>query len=146
MAKTRLNKNGYREFTDSGTLVHRWKAKKKYGQDWKENFEVHHIDGDKEHNENSNLVQLSREDHYSIHQYENKKNFLCTLIIVLAVGYFVALIFGVFVDSLSVGALNIMRWAVMLIFVLAIELKYNLIANTIRRPHEKMWREEEIKK
>jgi hypothetical protein len=42
MAKTYLNKNGYRCFSDSGKQVSRWVAEKKIGRPLREREVVHH--------------------------------------------------------------------------------------------------------
>ena len=78
MGKTRINDNGYLEFVNSGNLVHIWKARKKYDVDKLKGMHVHHIDGDKRNNNHSNIILLSSEDHYDLHQYENKEYFTLT--------------------------------------------------------------------
>lgn len=87
MSKTKVNNKGYLEFIDSGKLVHIWKAEKKYGVENVRGMHVHHIDGDKRNNDYSNLILLSKEDHYDLHQNENKKKFLTEAIISLSVLY-----------------------------------------------------------
>jgi len=138
MAKTRINDKGYLEFEDSGKLVHIWKAKKKYGEDKLKGMQIHHIDGDKRNNDSSNLILLSKEDHYDLHQYENKRELLSEIIITLSIVYLIILIVAGFILPFlkSVG-LSMMRMAVIFILALAIELRYNVIARTIRRPYEK---------
>jgi len=148
MAKTIINKKGRRVFADNpNNLFYRWVAKKKYGDDWREDFEIHHIDGDKLHDDDSNLIQMNRKDHYNLHQHENKQELLSSLIIVLSVSYFIALVaFGVLLPSLNQAGLNIMRGAVMLILITALELRYGIIGKVIRRPNERMFKEEIEKK
>ena len=144
MAKTIINAKGRRVFADNpNNLFYRWVAKKKYGDDWREEFEVHHIDGDRLNDDDSNLIQMGRVDHHHLHQHENKQEFLSGLIIASAIAYFIALVvFGFLIPSLSQAGRNITTGAVSLIFVLAMELRYGIIAKTIRRPNERVFKEE----
>jgi hypothetical protein len=142
MTKTRINEKGYLVFLDSGNLYHRWRAKKKYGPEWREDFEVHHIDGDKLNNDDYNLIQLSREDHHNLHQHKNKEDLLSGLIIACSLVYLLAAaLFGFIFTSLISEGVYIMRASVVIILVLAIELKTNIIAKTVRRPHERVFKE-----
>jgi len=132
--KTKI-KNGYLIFEDSGKLVHRWKAGKKYGVDEVKGMEIHHIDGDKQNNADTNLLLVNKEDHYNIHQVENKREFLSSTIIFLAIIYFVT---SLIATLLILPRLISVLWSsVALILVLAVELRYNAIAKTIRRPNQK---------
>jgi len=140
--KTKTNDKGYLEFVDSGKLIHIWKAEKKYGKEKLKGMHVHHIDGDKKNNDNSNLILLSKEDHYDLHQYENKKQLLSGIIIVLSITYLVILVIaGFIIPSLKSFSLTIMRMAIIFILIVAIELRYNVIAGAIRRPNERVFRE-----
>lgn len=53
MARWYIDENGYRRFSDSGELVHRWVAEKEYGLERGE--VVHHINRDKGDNHPDNL-------------------------------------------------------------------------------------------
>ena len=139
MAKTIINEKGRRVFENNhNNLFYRWVAKKKYGEDWREDFQVHHIDGDILHDDESNLIQMSPVDHHNLHQHENKQQLLSSFIIAFSVAYFIAsIVFGFIFPSLNQAGLNIMRPAVLFILVIAIELRYGIIAKAIRRPYAK---------
>lgn len=47
MAKTYIDENGYRRFSDSGKLVSRWVAEKKLGRELDDEEVVHHKNRDK---------------------------------------------------------------------------------------------------
>jgi hypothetical protein len=135
MAKTKINKEGYRIFLDSGKLVHRWVAEKKYGKEECKGKEVHHIDLDKKNNESNNLLLVSKQDHYRLHQHENKVKVLSKFIFLLSLTYFAFLIL------FSTGVIPLDRtfilWGcVMIIMVLAFELMTNIFAELVRRPNE----------
>jgi hypothetical protein len=53
--KTFTNKNGYRQFKDSGKYVHRYMAEKKLGRKLRNGEVVHHKDGNPLNNSPSNL-------------------------------------------------------------------------------------------
>ena len=55
MAKTYTDSNGYRRFSDSGTLVHRWVAEKRIGRSLNSWEPVHHINRDKRDNSMNNV-------------------------------------------------------------------------------------------
>ena len=55
MAKTYINKNGYRCFADSGKQVSRWVAEKKIGRPLEEKEVVHHGFKGKQTNHPDNL-------------------------------------------------------------------------------------------
>lgn len=55
MAKTYIDSNGYRRFSDSDILVHRWVAKNKIGRCLREGEEVHHKNRNKKDNNPNNL-------------------------------------------------------------------------------------------
>ncbi len=57
--KTYLDENGYYRFTDSDRLVHRWVAEKKIGRRLYPGEVVHHKDGDKRDNSESNLEVMT---------------------------------------------------------------------------------------
>jgi len=55
MAKTYVDSNGYRRFSDSNRLVHRWVAENQIGRYLKEGEEVHHKNRDRANNHPNNL-------------------------------------------------------------------------------------------
>lgn len=55
MAKTYIDENGYRRFSDSNRLVHRWVAEKKLGRKLSQGEEVHHKNRDRSDNRSENL-------------------------------------------------------------------------------------------
>ena len=64
MAKTHVNKNGYRCFSDSGKQVSRWVAEKKIARPLKEGEVVHHGFKGKGSNDPDNLwVFKSQSEH-----------------------------------------------------------------------------------
>ena len=66
--------DGYQRFKDSNKYVHHWQANKKYpGVDFK-GMEIHHLDGDKTNNKQDNLILLTKQDHYLLHEQEKKVN------------------------------------------------------------------------
>jgi len=69
--KTKTNGSGYQQFKDERTgqwvLTHRRVAEKMVGGKIYPGREVHHIDGDKSNNRQSNLTIVSREQHRRIH-------------------------------------------------------------------------------
>ena len=140
MAKTKTNKDGYLVFEDSDNLVHRWVAEKKHpGINLKlnEDLEVHHINSNKKDNDKQNLIILKRDDHYDLHQYENKRNLISTMIITFCFIYFGSLIL-VNVYQLK-GFVQVLWLSVLFILILTIELKTNFIGQTIKRPNEKLF-------
>lgn len=138
MAKTEINSEGYLVFSDSKIPVHRWKAEKKYGKESLIGMEVHHIDRDRRNNEYSNLLLVSKEDHYNIYQYENKRSLITHLIIILSIVYIVSLILTNFLTKYNPNLLSIMRFSVVLIFLLSIELHNNVLSKVIKRPNERL--------
>ena len=55
MARWYADKKGYRRFSDSGKLVHRWSAEKKLGRPLRETEVVHHGYYGKKCNDSDNL-------------------------------------------------------------------------------------------
>jgi hypothetical protein len=69
MAKTYVDGNGYRRFSDSGKTVHRWSAEQRIGRSLREGEVVHHINRDKTDNRPSNLwVFKNQKKHDSAHK------------------------------------------------------------------------------
>ena len=67
--KTYIDKRGYKRFTNSDILVHRYVAQKKLGRWLRRGEVIHHIDGNKLNNAPSNLeVYSSWDEHTAVHQ------------------------------------------------------------------------------
>lgn len=73
--KTYVDENGYLRFSDSGKLVHRWVAEKKYGCKIPRNYVVHHIDKNKLNNNPDNLVVMHWSDHAELHNKPGIKEY-----------------------------------------------------------------------
>ena len=72
--KTYVDRNGYRRFKDSNRLVYRWVAEKKIGRRLRKGEVVHHKNGNKLDNRESNLHvytgkhgQLKHATHHLLH-------------------------------------------------------------------------------
>ena len=66
--KTYQDENGYLRFSNSNKLVHRWVAEKKIkGRPLDKGEIVHHTNGNKLDNRESNLVILDKDTHYKLH-------------------------------------------------------------------------------
>jgi len=72
MAKWYKDKKGYPRFSDSGKLVHRWKAEKKEGRRLRSDEVVHHRDENKSNYRDGNLGVMSRSYHSKLHQKKKK--------------------------------------------------------------------------
>jgi hypothetical protein len=71
----RLNSNGYMEFTrgeHKGRQVHVVAMESRLGRRLKNDECVHHIDGDKLNNEESNLALVTLSGHARLHRHEDK--------------------------------------------------------------------------
>ncbi|MFC2025233.1 HNH endonuclease [Chloroflexota bacterium] len=65
---TYIDKYGYRRFKSSKKLVHRWVAEKKIlGRRLEKDEIVHHINGNKLDNSESNLTVISKDTHFKLH-------------------------------------------------------------------------------
>ncbi|MDO8642488.1 MAG: HNH endonuclease signature motif containing protein [Candidatus Woesearchaeota archaeon] len=53
-------------------LVHRWVWKKANGREPKQGYHIHHIDGDKYHNDAKNLEEIKGDEHYGLHRNERQ--------------------------------------------------------------------------
>ncbi|MHB8259405.1 MAG: CFI-box-CTERM domain-containing protein [Bacteroidia bacterium] len=74
MAKTYIDENGYRRFTDSGKLVHRWVSEKNLDRKLKSGEVVHHKDRNKRNNSWDNLhVFKSQAEHDWVHKKDAAK-------------------------------------------------------------------------
>jgi hypothetical protein len=141
MSTTKKDKKGYHVFADSGKYVHRWVASKKYGKESIIGKEIHHLDGDKDNNQPSNLIKLDKEDHYELTQHENRKNLVLDIILGACIIYFINLILSLFVEFQASSIRTIMRLSVLAIFFITLNLKYNIIRKTIRKPNEKNFKD-----
>lgn len=133
MAITEKNKEGYLVFLDSGKSVHRWKAEKKYGKEAIIGKEVHHINKDKMDNADTNLLLVSKADHYNIHQYENKIEFLTYMIITFTILAYITFSIGKIFPAFHLIGL----FSLIIIGVLASEIKLGIITKAIKRPNDK---------
>ena len=71
MAKTYIDGNGYRRFSDSDKSVHSWVAEKKVGGSLWPGTEVHHKNRDKLDNSRDNLWAFSsKSEHQKTHREE----------------------------------------------------------------------------
>lgn len=69
MAKTYIDENGYKRFSDSGMLVSRWIAEKKLGRKLDDEEVVHHKNRHKLDNRSGNLwVCKDQDEHESFHE------------------------------------------------------------------------------
>ena len=66
-SKTYEDENGYLRFKDSHKYVHIWVMRKKLNRPLKKGEIVHHINGNKKDNSDSNLICLTKEQHYQLH-------------------------------------------------------------------------------
>lgn len=73
MAKTYINKNGYRCFSDSGKQVSRWVAEKKIGRPLNDNEVVHHGFRGKECNDPDNLWVFRNQSEHMKTAHSKKK-------------------------------------------------------------------------
>ena len=66
-SKTYEDENGYLRFKDSHKYVHIWVMRKKINRPLKKGEIVHHVNGNKKDNSDSNLIVLNKEQHYKLH-------------------------------------------------------------------------------
>lgn len=66
-SKTYEDENGYLRFKDSNRYVHIWVMRKKLNRHLKKGEIVHHINGNKKDNSDTNLIILNKEQHYKLH-------------------------------------------------------------------------------
>lgn len=69
------DRKGYKRFSDSKKLVHRWAAEKKVDGKIYRGRVVHHKDGDKSNFNPSNLQIMSRSDHSRLHAKKKRSRF-----------------------------------------------------------------------
>jgi arylamine N-acetyltransferase len=68
MARWFIDSNGYRRFSDSGKLVHRWVMEKKFGNRLQKSYVVHHKNRNKLDNRPENLwVFRNQQSHFRTH-------------------------------------------------------------------------------
>lgn len=74
MARTYIDSNGYRRFSNSGKSVARWSASNKLGRPLRDGEVVHHKDRNKKNNNPSNLhVFPSQGAHDRAHKQDARK-------------------------------------------------------------------------
>jgi hypothetical protein len=72
--KTYIDSNGYRRFSDSDILVHRYVASKKLGRKLRPGEVVHHKNRNKQDNSSGNLwVFRNQYEHNRAHRYDAKR-------------------------------------------------------------------------
>lgn len=134
MAKTRTNKEGYMVFEDSGKLVHRWAIQKKHGIEVTEDLEVHHLNHDRKDNSKQNLILLKKEDHYDLHEYEKKRDFMLKGILFFAIVIQIMFSLQVYFNQpINVPSAMLFGLAVIL---LTFELLTHFFERKIRRPKD----------
>lgn len=74
MAKTYINRNGYRCFADSGKQVSRWAAEKKIGRPLNKGEEVHHGFRGKRCNDPDNLWVFKNHSEHMGSAHSKKKS------------------------------------------------------------------------
>lgn len=136
MAKYEI-KNGYKVFKNSGKSLHRYQGELKYGKEAIKDKVIHHIDGDKLNNTKTNLLAVSKEDHYSITLHENKIRLLSQAIIWLS-GLYLIIVIPLSYGVIPSKFVNVARLSVIGILACALELRYNVISKAIRRPRSKI--------
>ena len=72
MAKTYIDANGYRRFSDSNSLVSRWMAERKIGRKLRLFEPVHHINRNKLDNKPSNIWAFVGRTGYKRHTAAHK--------------------------------------------------------------------------
>jgi len=73
--KTYTDKKGYKRFSDTDKLVHRWVAEKKLKRKLKKDEVVHHKDRNKSNNNPWNLwVFKNQKEHDKIHKDDSKRH------------------------------------------------------------------------
>lgn len=74
MARTYINKNGYRCFSNSGKQVSRWVAEKKIGRPLKKTEVVHHGYRGKKCNDSDNLWVFKNQSEHMKKAHPNNKS------------------------------------------------------------------------
>lgn len=74
MARTFIDKDGYRRFSDSGKLVSRWVMEKEFDRPLRRREVVHHVNRDKRDNHPGNLwVFGSQRSHNNTHKKDRRR-------------------------------------------------------------------------
>ena len=73
MARIYTDKKGYKRFSDSDRLVHRWVAEKKIGGKIGRGRVVHHIDGDKGNFRKDNVWVKDNRQHSRDHAKRRRR-------------------------------------------------------------------------
>jgi hypothetical protein len=73
--KTYIDRDGYKRFTDSDRLVHRWVMEKYLKRKLSYEEVVHHIDGDKQNNKPGNLRLFANQAEHDKFHRDHFRNF-----------------------------------------------------------------------
>ena len=71
MAKTYVDRNGYRRFSNSGKSVSRWVAEKKLGRNLRDLEVVHHKNRNKLNNSRKNLWVCRDQDEHELYHEDD---------------------------------------------------------------------------
>jgi len=138
MGKTEINESGYKVFSTTKKPVHIWVAEEEHGKENVGGNEVHHLDQDKLNNKRENLIVLMKKDHYKIHTYEGQRRIMFDLIITFSIVSIIATGFYNLIGVPNRFSLIIMFMGLVLIFLIAVELRYCVVRKLFNRPNEQI--------